>query len=145
MTDFEMLSMFNQYIVSTAGMLMCFVGIVFGFLLVSHWIGDRIKSVMVGLMVALYTMASGFLILLVNRYSIASNNLANEIKTAVAAGGSPMGWHPVVREPESTFIGTTVSVTVLMLLTYVGGLAFFFYERRLGQLQAQSNKKEGSE
>ena len=137
MNDFEMLSVFNDYILGTAGLLMCFVGIIFGFLLVSHWIGDMLKSVMVGIMVALYTMASGFLILLVNRYSIASSDLAKEIKQAVADGTSSLGWHPVVREPESTFTGTTVSVTVLMLMTYVGGLAFFFYERRQGKLEAE--------
>jgi hypothetical protein len=140
MTDFEMLTLLNGYIVSSVMMLMCFVGIVFGFLLVSHWIGDMIKSVMVGIIVALYTMASGFLILLVNRYAIANANLASVIKQAVAEGHSSLGWHPVVREPESTFAGTTVSMTTLMLVTYVGGLAFFFYERRMGKLKADNKQ-----
>ena len=140
MTDFEMLSIFDGYIAGIALVMMCFVAIVFGFLLVSHWIGDMIKSVMVGIIVALYTMASGFLILLVNRYSIAGAGMAAEIKQAVLDGHSSLGWHPVVREPESTFTGITVSMTVLMLFTYVGGLAFFFYERRLVRLKAESQQ-----
>lgn len=132
MTDYEMYSAFSTSINMVGNNLFHFVIIVSGFLVISYCVAANLKSSMVGILVTLYTLAAGYFMLVVNRESMVAKGISEVIRTAVEENRSSLGWHPLVRDSESFFYGLTLSLTLLMIVAYIGTLVFFFHQRKIG-------------
>jgi hypothetical protein len=83
-----------------------------------------------GIAVGLFSVASLFFIALTRSVAGDVGSAAGQIKLAVAAGRSSLGWVGFVARDAP--IGSALQVvTVLMALTFVAALVFFFHQRRV--------------
>lgn len=132
MSDFEMITIFNESLNTVILIFTTFVSIVFGFLVASTLAG-RLTRLMTGIAVGLFTGASVCLVVLSSRILIDVGNLANVIRTEVDAGTSTLGWIGFAQ--GSGPIGLIFqAIPLLMLASYVAALVFFFHQQRIARL-----------
>lgn len=132
MTDYEMAYLFNDNINILITLLMSFSSVVFAFLVAGNIVAHKLKSSMVLLVIALFTIASSILIFLMNRFGNQFANIATLMREAVENGSSSLGWHPITYEPAVLPLFLMVTFQTLMILLYIGALIFFFHQRREG-------------
>jgi hypothetical protein len=130
MSDFEMMMIFNEAFDGLQSSFTTFLSIVFGFLVASTLLANRLTRTLAGIAVGLFSLASAFFIL--QAYGVATNlgAIVEQMKIAVAAGRSNLGW--------VGFVGTDLGIganfklaALLMALTFVASLIFFFHQRRV--------------
>jgi hypothetical protein len=130
MSDFEMIMVFNETMSFLLSGFTTFLSIIFAFLVASTFLAGRLTRSLAGIAVGLFSLASIFFI--TQAFAVASNIgfIVEEIKTAVAAGRSSLGWIGFVAldAPMGTIMN---AVAVLMVLAFVAALVFFFHQRRL--------------
>jgi hypothetical protein len=130
MSDFEMIMVFNEAFDFLLTTFTTFLSIVFAFLVASTLLAGRLTRTLAGIAVGLFSVASLFFIALTRSVAGDVGSAAGQIKLAVAAGRSSLGWVGFVARDAP--IGSALQVvTVLMALTFVAALVFFFHQRRV--------------
>jgi hypothetical protein len=130
MSDFEMIMVFNEGFDGLQSSFTTFLSIVFGFLVASTLLANKLTRVLAGIAVGLFSLASAFFIL--QAYGVASNlgEIVEQMRIAVAAGRSNLGWLGFVGSDLSLGVNFQL-VAALMALTYMAALVFFFHQRRV--------------
>jgi len=131
MTDFEMVYMFSDYMNLIFTVFMGHVSIVFAFLIAGFLVAGRLEKSMVSVVVILFTIAVSISTFIQNRFGGAMIGVAGEMRKAVQRGESTLSWHSVTYEPEVFLSGFMLILSILMILSYLGALIFFFHRRRI--------------
>jgi hypothetical protein len=130
MSDFEMIMVFNGAFDGLLSSFTTFLTIVFAFLVASTILAARLTRTLAGIAVGLFSLASAFFIMQAWGVAINLGLIVEQMKTAVAAGRSGLGWLGFVGNDLSLGVNFRF-VAVLMALTFVAALVFFFHQRRV--------------
>ena len=133
MTDFELIMLFNETFDFLISSFTTYLSIVFAFLVASLVLGKRLNRLLASIAVSLFSVASLLFCLLCFAVSRNLGELAEVIKNAVRAGQSELSWVGFVAQDAPIGRGTAV-IAVLMFLSYVACILFFFYQRRSAQM-----------
>lgn len=129
MSEFELLTLFNQYFDATFARLNDFMAGTFAMLVSAYFAAAKMTRTLAGLVVFLYSIFATATFLPVVMASLRFAESAELLKIASTRPDSVIG----VLFP--TFPATLVVVptmTLLLLGSFVGTLAFFFYARSTG-------------
>ena len=132
MTDFELVSMLNDFINTTWFIFATYVSIVFAFLVVSYLASDKLAPRIVSIVIALYTLVALWAIWGLNRTSANLGASIAEIKQQVQAGASSLAWLPVASVPDFIVAAIPLVVTALAVIAYAGSIVFFVHQKRTG-------------
>ena len=129
MTDYELLSIFIEFINTTWAIFATYVSIVFAFLVAGYLVSKKLSSTIVSIVVTLYTLVAFWSVFALNRNVIAIGATVAEINRAVQEGESSLGWVPGVAAADFMTPLIPALVTGLAVVAYVGSIFFFFYQR----------------
>lgn len=132
MTDFEMLSEFNEYWDTVFMIFSVYVTVTFAFLVASYMVADKLKSGMVWVVIGLYTISSVWLNIGMNRFAAMAGLVGAEIKRSVINGQSSLNWTTLMHEPDYVLSLASYLIMVFPIFIYIGALIFFFYQRHKG-------------
>ena len=135
MSDYEMADMFNDYMTLIFTVFMGHTSMVFAFLVASYLAAQKLKPSMVWIVVFLFTIGSLVTTVAQNRFGGAFIAMGGEMRKAVVEGQSTLGWHSITYEPEILIHGLMFALSVLMIVSYIAGLIFFFHQRHVGRAQ----------
>ena len=127
MTDYEVLTVFNEMSANTQDAYMNFVAILSGFLIAGFLVANKLSKSMTIIVTALFTVAAlqqGSVIFLLWGDQV---GLLADIHSREA-----LNWHGASRGGPSLgpFFDWTFGITVIG--GYIGALVFFFHQRRVG-------------
>ncbi len=127
MSDFEIVTLFNDLLNTSFARLSDFMVGLFALLITAYVAGRELSSRMAGLVILLYTLFSIATIVAAiastHRFALA----AGLVRRAGARDGSELSaLFPMLPSPEVV----TPVITLLLLGAYVGGLSFFLLARR---------------
>lgn len=135
MTDYELLDIFIQNANSLQTCFMNYVTVLFAFLIAAYLIADKLESSMVFIILGLFTLVffqQGFNVL---GFGHDVSALAGQIAVRAQEDTSVLRWHGAA----TSVLGSVAipilrhSGEVVFILSYIGGLVFFFHQRRLGR------------
>ena len=132
MTDYELVSVFQENLNLIFTILMSYVSIVSAFLVVGYLVAAKLKPSMVGIITGLFTLISFTMIFVMNRVAQTFVAVGNEMRKVTNDGASSLGWHNITHEAEFLSGGIMFAFTSILILTYFGALIFFFHQRREG-------------
>ena len=135
MSDFELFMAVNDNWSAVYGVFTIFLSVTFAFLVAGYFIAAELQPGMASVVVALYTMAATVTGLGVERHVTNAIGLAAEVRNAVLGGQSTLGWHSHANEAAFTVQGVHLVYVVLLIITYIGALIFFFHQRHVGRAQ----------
>ncbi len=130
MSDYELVSLFNEYITIVFTVFMGHCSLIFAFLIASFLVAHRLRTSMATVVILLFTFAIFATTFVQNRFGGAMAGLAKEMRRAVNEGESSIGWHSITYEPEIYMAIFMHTLTTLMVLSYIGSVAFFFIQRK---------------
>ncbi len=136
MTDYELITAFNEYNTLMQTSFTNYVAVLFAFLIAAYLIADKLESSMVPSIVALFTL-------------VALNQLSNviggghdwaavgmQIAARATEQTSSLGWHGAATPwGRLTISILQFSAAVILTASHIGALIFFFHQRRLGRAQ----------
>ena len=136
MTDYELINMFVEHMTLLQTILMNYVAVLFAFLIAAYLIAAKLESGMVFIIVGLFTLVA--LPQAINVIGIGYDTaaIAGQIASRAMQDSSGVGWHGT-----TTWLGTIgitilrASVLLVLVLSYLGGLIFFFHQRHVGRAQ----------
>ena len=123
MTDFEITYMTNEYVNTLLTTFISYVSIVFAFLIAAYLVAPRLDRAMSIIVLLLYTLATFYLVLAV-RY------LASSVQV-IQTGVSPVVDRPALVPLLALNLPNKLELAV-MVLAYIGSIAFFFQQRKRG-------------
>ena len=134
MTDYEMLSEFNEYWGTVFMVFSVYVTVTFAFLVASYMVADKLKTGMVWVVIGLYTITSLWLNIGLNRFAAMAGLLGAEIKRLVIIGQSSLTWTTLSQEPDYILPLASYLIMIFPIFIYLGTLIFFFHQRRSGRV-----------
>ena len=129
MTDYELLSIFIEFINTTWMIFATYVSIVFAFLIAGYLVARKLTPGIISLVVTLYTLVAVWSIFALNRNVVSISATAAELNRAVQEGDSSLGWLPAIESAELMTVLVPALVTGLGIVAYLGSIFFFFYQR----------------
>lgn len=130
MTDFELVTIFVEF-VNTAWIIFgTFVSIVFAFIVASHLAARQLSSRLVSLVITLYTLVAFWSIWGISMQVSSISAVAGEMRRRLNEGNSSLEWLPVLGMSDSMSTLVPYLITLLVVVVYLGSLVFFFYQRR---------------
>ena len=132
MTDFEMVSLLDQFISTTWSIFATYVSIVFSFLVVSYLVSNKLTPKIVYLVITLYTLVALWAVWGLNRTSANLGAALAEIRRQVQAGTSSLAWLPAAAVPDFIAAAVPIVVTGVAVIAYVGSIFFFMHQRNVG-------------
>ncbi len=137
MSDYELVYFFMENINALQATFMNYVAVLFAFLIAAYLVAAKLESRMVFVIVGLFTLVA-----LPQTFNIAGHGhdvaaLASQIAARAAEDPSALGWHGTAT-PVLGIVGIPIlrfSVVIVVLLSYIGGLIFFFHQRHVGRVQ----------
>jgi hypothetical protein len=125
MTDYEMVSLFNEYETILQSTFINFVTIVFAFLIASYFAADKLSKSMMLVVLAVFTFAClqegvTFFLFYNEQSALASLFPARE----------SLGWHGASYLGEGTFNFLWAIYFSTIVVGYFGALIFFVHQRR---------------
>ena len=132
MTDFEMLNEFNDLWDTVFMVFSVYATVTFAFLVASYMVADKLKSGMVWVVIALYTITCVWLNVGMNRFAAMAGLLGAEMKRLAVNGQSSLTWTTLVNEPNYVLKIAVYLIMLFPILIYMGALIFFFHQRHTG-------------
>jgi hypothetical protein len=138
MTDYEIVSVLNEFVSTTWAIFATYVSIVFAFLVASYLVASRLVPRIVAVVIILYTLVALWAVWGLNR--TAANLVASiaEIKRRVQEDGSSLGWLPATSIPDVMLHAVPFLVTTVAVVAFVGSVVFFFHQRKWGKATDRS-------
>ena len=136
MTDYELIMAFLEYLNAQQTTLMNYVAVLFAFLIAAYLIADKLQTGMVVIIVGLFTLVA--LPQVINATGVGGTALAlaGQITARAAQDSSSIGWHPAATALGSIGLPIYRTATIIVIiLSYIGGLIFFFHQRHVGRVQ----------
>ncbi|MDA1371637.1 MAG: hypothetical protein O2971_12875 [Proteobacteria bacterium] len=130
MTDFELLTIFIEFINTTWTIFATYVSIVFAFLIAGYLVAKNLSAIIVSLVVTLYSLVAFWSVWALNRNVVAISATSREMKEGILSGQSSLGWFPMASAPEYLFVALPALVTLIAVVAYAGSIFFFFYQRK---------------
>ena len=130
MTDYELLSIFIEFINTTWTIFATYVSVVFAFLVAGYLVSKKLSSSIVSTVVTLYTLVAFWSIFALNRNVVAIGAAVAEINRAILEDGSSLGWLPAIASADFLTPVIPFLVTSLAIVAYLGSIFFFFYQRK---------------
>ena len=130
MTDYELLTIFIEFVNTTWMIFATYVSIVFAFIVASHLVARQLTSRVVSLVITLYTLVAVWSVWGISMNAISISATAGEMKRRLLEDSSSLDWLTLITMPD--FMASTIPflITLLALVVYVGSIVFFFYQRR---------------
>ena len=137
MTDYELVNLFQLHLTNVQTAVMNYVALLFAFLIAAYLIADKLESSMVFIVVGLFTLVvlqqTGPII--GTGYDFAA--IAGQIATRAADDPTGLGWHGTATPFGATAVAVTrFTAGAVMFVSYIGGVFFFFHQRRVGRKQS---------
>ncbi len=130
MTDFELLSVFIEFINTTWTIFATYVSIVFAFLVAGYLVANALSAKIVSLVVTLYSLVAFWSVWALNRNVTAISATSRKMKEGILSGESSLDWFPMALAPEYLYVALPVLVTLIAVVAYAGSIFFFFYQRK---------------
>ena len=136
MTDYELVTLFAEYNGSLQTSLMNYVAVLFAFLIAAYLIAGKLESRMAFIIVTLFTLVALPQLSNVFGYGHDVAAIAGQISARAAENTSSLGWH-ATSKPWGPFAVSVArySTAVVLFVSYIGGLVFFFHQRHAGRAQ----------
>lgn len=136
MSDYELVTLFAEYNANLQTSLMNYVAVLFAFLIVAYLAASRLEARMVFVVVALFTLVALPQVLNVMGFGYDTAAIAGQIAARAAEDPSGLGWHGTSQPwgPISVSV-TRYSTAVVLIVSYLGALIFFFHQRQVGRAQ----------
>ena len=140
MTDFELLYSLNVWVSATFSVFSVYITIVTTFIVASYLVAHKLGRPMAGIMIAIFTLA--FLTCLQMETDVAvfiPPLSAQMMQRAHAASSAFAFMADKAGPPIAPRIWQTLGIPLMKLapvtysLAYIGALAFFFYQRKVGK------------
>ncbi len=134
MSNYELLDALYGCIGGVQTVLMNFVAVLFAFLIAGYLVADKLDKIIVIIIVTLFSLVTFNQMLASIGLSSDFAGLLLQLADRAATDPENMGWHSStldIREfglPIMRF-----SPTVIIVVSYFGGLVFFFRQRYLGR------------
>ncbi len=127
MTDYEVLSLFNEMAANTQGAFMNFVTILSAFLIAGFLAAHKLSKTMTIIVIALFTVAAlqeGAVMIF---HWIGQAGLMVDMRSREA-----LSWHGATR--GGRWLGPIFTTTFVFIVVggYIGALVFFFHQQRTG-------------
>ena len=130
MTDYELLTIFIEFVNTTWLIFATYVSIVFAFIVASHLVASQLTSRVVSLVITLYTLVAVWSVWGISMNAISISATAGEMKRRLLEENSSLGWLSLTGMPDIMRSIIPVLITLLALVVYVGSIVFFFSRRR---------------
>ena len=127
MTDYEILSLFNEMAANTQGAFMNFVAILSAFLIAGYLAAHRLSKTMTVILTVLFSVVAVQEGLTVLFHWGDQVGLLADIRSRAA-----LSWHGASRGGPSLGIFFNITFGFTVIGGYIGGLIFFFHQRRVG-------------
>ena len=135
MTGLDLYSIFIEVIAASELVVERFTTLLFGFLVASYLVSARLDKIMVAIVLSLYSvMAIRYSFLFINT-SDDVIAMARELRAMAASTGSDIAWLEI-GPVEIVFYG----VFVVMVLSYLASLVFFFRTRKAPRSADEASK-----
>lgn len=138
MTDYEAVSVLNEFASTTWTIFATYVSIVFAFLVASYLVASKLVSRIVVVVIVLYTLVASWAVWGLNRSSASLVASIAEIKRRVQEDGSSLGWLPATSIPDVMLRAVPLLVTTVAVVAFVGSVVFFFHQRKSGNAADRS-------
>ena len=136
MTDYELVYIFTENLNSLQSAFMNYVGVLFAFLIAAYLVAAKLESSMVLIVVGLFTLIAFQQVAPVFGYGSTVGELGSQIAARAIEDPSSLSWHGTAKPWGATALFITeFSETVVLVLSYIAGLVFFFHQRRVGRAQ----------
>jgi hypothetical protein len=131
MTDYELLTIFIEFVNTLWIIFATYVSIVFAFIIVSHLVASRLTSRVVSLVITLYTLVAVWSVWGIRQNSISISATVGEMNRRLLEESSTLGWLPILEMPD--FVRSIIPnlITLVTFVVYAGSIVFFFYQRQV--------------
>ncbi len=135
MTDYELIALFTQVATTLQTTVMNFVAVLFAFLIAAYLIAGKLETKIVFIVVVLFTLIT--VNLTINAFGFGTDfvGLARQVAERAAQDPSGLGWHGTATTSHAVLPFLQFSPAAVVILSYLGGLAFFFHQRHIGRAQ----------
>ena len=130
MTDYELYSAFAETWSVIWLIFATYLTVTFAFLVAGHLVSHSLKSTMVALIVGLYSLVALWCTFGINRWVTTAAAMTQEVRRAVEAGESTLGWTTMATTPAAVTWAIPLVLLVITLGAYAGAVVFFFHQRR---------------
>jgi hypothetical protein len=137
MTDYEVASLFVETVEALQSAFTNYVAVLSGFLIAGYLIADKLESRMVVIVITLFTLVVLQQGNIVIGLEYGSASLLGQISAQASEASSNLGYHGGATELGSG-IGWVIlrfSALAVLIFSYIGGLIFFFHQRRVGRVE----------
>jgi len=131
MTDYELLTIFIEFVNTVWMIFATFVSVVFAFIVASHLVASQLTSRVVSLVITLYTLVAVWSMWGIRQNAIAISATTGEMDRRVLEDNSSLGWLPILEMPDFMRSIIPELITLLTFVVYAGSIVFFFYQRRV--------------
>jgi hypothetical protein len=131
MTDYEFIATFTEFVNTTWTIFGIYVSIVFAFIVASYFAASKLTSIVVSLVITLYTLVVVWSVWGISMNAIAISATVGEMRRRLVVDESfTLGWLPILGIPEFLLPVIPILITSLAVVVYTGSIVFFFYQRR---------------
>ena len=137
MTDYEMVSLFVETNEALQSAFTNYVAVLSAFLIAGYLIADKLETRMVAIVITLFTMVVLQQGNVVIGFGHDSASLLGQISAQATEPSSSIGWHGGATELGAG-LGAVImrfSGVAVLIISYIGGLIFFFHQRRVGRAE----------
>lgn len=129
MTEYEAVYLFKDMLSDAYQMIFSYVGLIYGFLVISYLIAHKLNRVLTLIALTLYTVMSLYLILSIGSFRQQAGDLYAFIEQKKISGTFiNLDWFGEMT-PQAFNMGTIIQQGVLFGVL-IGSLIFFFYRRK---------------
>ena len=129
MTDYELLTIFIEFVNTTWMIFATYVSIVFAFIVASHLVASQLTSRVVSLVITLYTVVAVWSVWGISMNAISISATAGEMKRRLLEDSSSLSWLHLLEMPDFMRSIMPFLITLLAFVVYVGSIVFFFSQR----------------
>ena len=132
MTDYELAMLFLEYYNTFQSQFINLVSVLFAFLVASYLVASKLKTIMVVVVIALYTSFFVDSVLVLYALHLDMLELQNVMKVRIAAGSTDLLFHTGANSDVPLLeTGFVISRIIAIGGGYIGAILFFFHQRRL--------------
>jgi len=126
-----MISAFSEVWSTSWSVFAVYISITFAFLVTGYLVAGQLAPKIISIVIILYTFVAIWCFAGAERFARNGVNLGFEIKAAVEAGESSLGWTTMANEPDFMLSIVPSLFWIIFLVTYCGSV-FFFHQRKHG-------------
>lgn len=138
MTEHELITIFIEFVNTTWTIFGTYVSIVFAFIVASYLAAGRLSSIVVWLVITLYTLVAAWSVWGISMNATAISATVGEMKRRSLDESSSLDWLPILGLPDYMLPVIPILITSLAAVVYIGSIVFFFYQRRYASERTQS-------